>query len=439
MNIIALEAASCGLCWLLFRRRFSIYQISILVIFLSALTLVGTLDSTLPVYFIAVCLPLIRGVDFKERFPLFFYAVCGIYLVIGILLQDVAGSFVTFITRLFQFMVFYLVYENRAKIALPRSHFGLIVFATAAETVLGIYLSINSTFVDNQTGALRLVSNAQPITGNLAVAVLPLLIWEYFHPDSRPSKRVTLIVMSLILFVWIILSGTRGYTVIFGLSVLVMYGDFFGIHFLRGKCTLSKRSVMAVLLITAGVIFLIYNEPVIEKVSSLLGLERSTGIRTYENAMSQEFFTHSSWPTKLFGIGIGGSGADYPAYIEALNRQSALGMWHYDTYYNATGTVFHNLYANILLTQGLLGVALTAAVFLDIFRKIRRGFWNSAPLKYSLLLYLAGFAIMNYFRWSAACGIPEMMTFAYVLRLKTQEKQDVSRFPVNSRRQGEML
>lgn len=420
MEIVLLEATLCALSWCLFHRRFLTYQLTILIVFLIALTLVGTLDMTLPVYFVAVCLSLLKGLAFRENFALCLYGLYGVYLLIGVLMQDMVGSFVTFITRLFQFIIFYLVFENRRVTAVRCRTMQMIWLAAIAETALGVYLLLNGTFIDAETGMARLVSNSQPITGNLAVVALPLILWEYFHPNASPQKRLTLIGVSAIFFIWIVLSGTRGYMVLFGLSVLVMYSDFLGLRFNGERWAFSRRSVLIVLILAAGAILLLRDPSVLENVSSALGLERTMGIRTYENAMVLDFFQNAGWPTKLFGIGIGGNGADYPAYLEALGRQAALGMWHLETYYNASGTTFHNLFANLLLTQGILGIGMAVAVFFNIFKKICQCCKNSTPVRISLLLYLIGFAIMNYFRWSAACGIPEMLVLAYVLRLQEQ-------------------
>ena len=130
-----------------FRGKWIQQQIVFLVIYLIGLTLVGELDVLLPIYFVVSLIPFLRHIRKISVFTgaILFYFM--LYLVYGVVNQNTVGSIVTFIAKMWQFIIFFVVYD--ANIVLCKENYKKIVFRAAiVETVLGVYLMINSKNID---------------------------------------------------------------------------------------------------------------------------------------------------------------------------------------------------------------------------------------------------------------------------------------------------
>ena len=122
----------------------------------------------------------------------------------------------------------------------------------------------------------------------------------------------------------------------------------------------------------------------------------------------------------VFGIGIGGTPGNYEEYLNHLYDQFLLGMWDRGYYLHASGAIFHNLYSCVLCLMGVIGIAMLLYFVISIFNITKNiGAKQSRRL---LQLYLLGFILMNYYRWSTTCGIAEMIFYSSVLKCYYDEE-----------------
>ena len=313
-----------------FRGKWIQQQIVFLVIYLIGLTLVGELDVLLPIYFVVSLIPFLRHIRKISVFTgaILFYFM--LYLVYGVVNQNTVGSIVTFIAKMWQFIIFFVVYD--ANIVLCKENYKKIVFGAAiVETVLGVYLMINSKNID-ANGLVRLVSNSQPITGNASTVILPVSAYFYILNRSDSKKTKWLLLVSLFMLVWIVLSGTRGYTLEFAATMVLIFYDYFTTTRV-GNISKKNRAFVATVLVMISAILIIGVPAIFEKLESILRLKSDVGIRTFENAAVIEFIKTTSIPVTLFGIGLGGKAGNYPEMRSALYEQFSRGMWNEAHYY----------------------------------------------------------------------------------------------------------
>ena len=338
----------------------------------------------------------------------------GIYLLLGLTFQDKVASIVTFVAKSWQFLIFFIVYDCQREIQDDSSK-GQIVAAVIVESLLGLYLLGNSTRMD-ANGMVRLVSGAQPISGNIAVVMLPLSVYLYFkhRDDAKYSFRI--ILLSLIFLVWIILSGTRGYTLMYVMTMFFVFYDYLINHRGRNETMARNRAFVGIILFVVAVSVILLAPSIVERLNSILRIGSSVGIRTYENAAEIQFFKKAPWHVQIFGIGIGGTAGKYEAFRDAIGVQASLGMWNLRHYLNDAGNLYHNLFADILLNFGVIGIVVIVIVNVAIWRRVTFCCSSNIMLRRTFHLYQLSFLWMNYYRWSGDCGIAEMIMFALVLR-----------------------
>ena len=273
----------------------------------------------------------------------------------------------------------------------------------------------NSTRMD-ANGMVRLVSGAQPISGNIAVVMLPLSVYLYFkhRDDAKYSFRI--ILLSLIFLVWIILSGTRGYTLMYVMTMFFVFYDYLINHRGRNETMARNRAFVGIILFVVAVSVILLAPSIVERLNSILRIGSSVGIRTYENAAEIQFFKKAPWHVQIFGIGIGGTAGKYEAFRDAIGVQASLGMWNLRHYLNDAGNLYHNLFADILLNFGVIGIVVIVIVNVAIWRRVTFCCSSNIMLRRTFHLYQLSFLWMNYYRWSGDCGIAEMIMFALVLR-----------------------
>jgi len=418
---VVLAVAGYLIAFSLFRKSLIAYQFILLSIFLVHLIYLEQLDYTLPIYILAAVLPLLPQVKIKDPFTVYLFLYNGLYVLIGIIAQNKTETLVSFLAKIFQFLVFFLLAEYKQKCK-PGTLIKVISAAVFLESLLGVYLLLTSTSYSS-SGLPRLVMNSQPIVGNISVAILPIIIWLYFYSKENERMQIRLLTYCVVLFVWTILSGTRGYIILFAVPMALLYIDYFFTTSGREYGTVRKRFIWFVLIAaTAIMIVLVFNAEIIEKLASLLRANESLGIRGQENRLCLLFFKNAPYHVKIFGVGLGGSESAYFSYRAAVG--SVMGdSWAYHKYLQGTGATFHNLFANILCTQGVIGLVNLVLILVSIMRRIGRAYENNRPLKCALQFYTICFYIMNWFRWSAACGIPEMIMLAFVINLEMEESE----------------
>lgn len=392
-------------------------QLELLMIFIIGLTFIGKLDVLLPIFFLASLVLLIKHLKNISYWTLFFCGYFGLYLLYGLIVQSTVSTIIAFVAKCWQFIVFFLVINSTLHFRKENIYYN-IKLGLVIETLLGIYLLFTGQMVD-PNGLVRLVSNSQPITGNLAIATLPLTVYLYFNSNNKIKSK--LILINLFFLVWIILSGTRGYLLVYALTMFVIMLDYFRIKTSNIILLLKNILICIALLGSIIIIAMLVFPEMIDIVDSILRLNASVGIRTFENALAIDFFKNTSLINEIFGIGMGGTAGDYPEYLIALNRQLLLGMWHSAKYMYDSGVLFHNLYANVLLNFGVIGIFIIITMSYRIYHIINKISYKSYQIKYALILYFTGFLLMNYYRWSADCGIGEMIILALVLKRIKQE------------------
>lgn len=395
-------------------------QVAFLIIYLAGLTIVGELDILLSIYFIVSLCPFLKYIRRISVFTGMILMYFALYLLYGIIGQNIIGTFVTFIAKMWQFIIFFIVYDSN--ISLEKENYKKIIYmAVITETIIGFYLMVTSTNVD-ANGLVRLVSNAQPITGNISTVVLPVSVY-YYSINRRDAKKTRwLLNINIVMLAWIILSGTRGYTLEFAATMVLIFYDYFT----NGKVgkTVQKNRMMIITLLTIVIFYCIIFVPgILEKFESILRLKASVGIRTYENAVIKEFINKAPLLITFFGIGIGGQGGSHSVIYEALYRQFSLGMWNKEHYLYDSGALFHNLYANVLMCMGILGIIFLAFINILMWKRITQSCGNRVKIRRIMHLFQLSFLLMNYYRWSAVCGISEMIVFALILKFLKEDRE----------------
>lgn len=426
MAPIILSTAGYILVWLKEHRNYLIYMLSCSFVYLAALTFVRTLDVLLPIFFLVLVLPLLASARriSSATFLLIIYESC--YLIYGMLFQDTVASIVAFVSRDWQFLFFFLCYD--ILLQKPNSFFERwkisrknIVIAIVVESVLGLYLASTNLA---RGRSLRLVADAQPITGNIAIIALPLIVSLFYgeiqeEGNNEKNNQTKYIRYILVLFFWTVLSGTRGYVLIYGLTLIPLFYSFFFEAQGLNKRAKSNRVILFAFVSTFIIWIVLFSPTLVDRAMRLLriGAGVSTGIRKYENAAVLGFWKDASIGIKIFGIGIGGKPGAYPEFLHQLQNQFALGMWDRAHYLNDSGAIFHNLYACILCSRGLLGIVVVFFCYVEMWNRISVCTTQSKGLRLTLHWYMVGFAVMNYYRWSATCGICELVALSCVLVL----------------------
>lgn len=402
---------------MIFRGKPVTQEMLMLCIFLIALTFVGTLDILLPVYSVAVFLPLLKGIrKFRVLTILLFFYYFS-YVLYGFVFQSISTTCVSLLSKFYQFLIFFVVMnsslsfdekdEKNKKDFIP-----LFVVFLLVESLLGIWLYFHGYSHQGPQEGIRLVANSQPITGNLAIAALPLLATYYF--SHRKNKRAGLITIFFIaaFLMWCVVSGTRGYVLLFGLTILPILMDYF---FIEGR-KYGERFGFLLVILSLGTIIFLLSKSFFFDAEGTLRLKDSLGIRTYENALVHNFMHHASPLTKLFGIGFGGTAGTYPQFLTELGQQIAHGMWDADRYRYASGPIFHNFFTNVLMIQGFVGVLVVILMFFYILFLVWQTLREKKGLRITMVIYWIGFLLMIYYRWSADCGIGEMILFSMMLK-----------------------
>ena len=195
---------------------------------------------------------------------------------------------------------------------------------------------------------------------------------------------------------------------------LIIYDYFVN----ESVCAPSKKNRL-IILVLLGMGFLVCAiavPEIYEKLESVLRVKASVGIRTFENAATKEFFRNTSLFTEFLGVGLGGQGGKNPAMREALYRQFSLGMWDRQHYLYDCGALFHNLYANVLMCMGAIGMIMVVFINIEIWKRVSNSCSGRKLIGTVMHLFQLSFLLMNYYRWSAVCGIAEMILFALILK-----------------------
>jgi len=410
--IIAISSiAVYSIILLMFKNKPIVQQLLLYIVYIVSATYFQGLDIALPIYFVVSFIPFIRGGSKVERLTFIAACILGIYLIMGVFFQNASRAITMFISRCWQFLFFFIVLNNRKKIDKTELNYNAILYLSfVLESILAMYLFLTKR---NIYSVVRLTAGAQPITGNTAVAVIPIMIFGLFVSRTTKEQNKT-IFAAFLLAIWVALSGTRGYELVYALVLVWLIWIY--IFRLSKFDQFRNRLFMFLGLSIIAIGILIIVPQYMDKVVTLLRLnKKSIGIRTYENAAAEEFFLNASILTKLFGVGIGGQLGHYSEFRDALSKQFALGMWNKAHYLYDSGSLFHNLYMNILCNMGIVGIITIVALVVGSWKKINTLVSNKY-LNLSFKVFLIGILVMNYFRWSTDCGIAIMAILALIIK-----------------------
>ena len=413
-TVSAVSIAAYMFSLLKFRGKWIQQQVAFLGVFLAGLTIIGQLDVLLPIYFVVSLLPFIghiRRISVTTGLLIVYFSL---YLLYGLIAQSITGTIITFVAKMWQLVVFFLVVESNITVE-QDDYKRTITVAFLMECLLGVYLLINGTMVDRINGLVRLVSNSQPITGNLSTVILPLMCLYYSLNRGNSRRTRWLLWISIGMLVWIVLSGTRGYTLEFVGTLFLLFLDYFT-NKSTSEATQRNRAIILFLLGGMAIALVFVVPGIMEKLSSVLRLRQDVGIRTFENDAIKEFIKESSLLNAGFGIGLGGTGGTNAVLRDALYNQFSLGMWNQRHYITSSGALFHSLYSNILLCLGVFGIVVTFLINIKMWKTISRICDDDLLLRRMLHMFQLSFLLMNYYRWSAVCGIAEMIVLALVLK-----------------------
>lgn len=397
------------------RSRFLCYQFAVLIVFLLGVSALASLDLTLPIYIVLSAVPLLATFrSVRGRFTLIYFIIIGAYFLYGIIFQDMRATITTFCTRYYQFMVLMLLYQSQYARLDEQSMPKLLVAAVIMESVLNLFLIITGKSFD-ESESLRLVSGNQPVGGNLSVVILPVIIYCYFHLTE--FRGMTIVIWSA-LFFWVLMSGTRGYVILFALPFVPVF-----MHYLVGNWQSKEESAKKLLILFSILMMLLLfllvtGDWLDDHLRHFLRLGEGVGRRGKENAIALDTFQNTSMRYQIFGMGFGGTPRDVPGYEMAVYRVWGH-SWGVQRYLGLKGVSFHSLYSNTLLIHGIIGCAMLLLVFLWGFRIIR-SCWCAYPQeRICLYLYWLTFFFINNYRWSCDCGIAEMIVLAAVVNQLT--------------------
>lgn len=405
ITIAGVSVAAYILFGKLYSRKKLMQAIAFASIYLAGLTFVEVMDVLLPIYIVvstAVIVPYMRHVSRSTLFLCIYYFI---YLIYGILFQESRTAIVTFL-RFWQFIIFFLSWDSDL-VMNEKIGFDTLWLSLVTETVLGCYLLYTHT-ASAGIGTLRLAAGAQVITGNLSLVVLPVSVYLYFSNRGNGAAETKIIAFDLFFLLWIILSGTRGYILVYGMTLPFVFWDYF----FHENSSNKNRIVFVVFVVSLIVLVLLVFPGIIQIVVSIIRADQSTGIRPVENAITLEFFKTSPFRVKLFGVGLGGRLADYPSFVNAVFSQD----FFYSTALNKAGGAFHNLYDSVFLSTGVFGLLVVFFCSVIIWNAISKTCGKMSRIGLVLHVYLIGFLVMYYFRWSCTCGITELFVLCLILK-----------------------
>lgn len=413
------------------RKDFLRYQLILLASFLAALTLSGELGNTMPVYAVAALVPCLLRCREYASVTLVFCLAMGLYLLMGII-QSPVEAITTFICRIAQFFGLIFVVGGSYSEPSSRDCEKIVQAGLAIEVLLAGYLVSNGTMAGGgDVEGIRLVANSQPITGNLAIALLPLLGYLFFRCyEYNPAGRLRVMFYASCFLSLCVLSGTRGYVLMFGLCYAVLF--FF---FVWDAATGKLKSRAPYLIISLGLTLLFclvaaFQKELFQLVADVLRVDDSLGIRDYENVAVIETYVGMPNINKVTGIGLGGRWADIPAFVDTVIKRFPL--WARDKYLLSIGTAVHNFFSNVLVLQGALGIVLILLVAGWLLSHIRHASLANKPMRVFLYAFVVGYAAMLYFRWSADCGVGVLVFLGYTVQLLSQESAGLPPGPMIS-------
>ncbi len=379
-------------------------------VYLISLTIAQEMDLTFTVYFVFLFLVLLDQSKGVSKLLLCYGIYMVLYAVYGMIFQETMNTASVLITR-YGFLLLALL---QIDMRLPKSFRPVsdLLFALRMGTATEIILSIYLFFFGDLEG--RLTMNHHAIGGSLSVGLVVLCIVLYFY-DQNLWQEHFLWLYLLVNVAIILLSGTRGYYAMAGLTLIPFAGCF-----LMDRRHYRFRWMAAAVLgfLLCGLMLFAF-DPIWEYVVSVLRLDESVGYRVYENDFIKSLYSVEPWYHKLFGFGLGGRADHLPETLGIAWQASQGNQWMAEKL--LTETTCHNYWYTVLFKQGILGLFFVVIILFTVFR---RTFCRQSEtgLRNSALFFGVGILISLTYRISSTCGVFEMMVFIWSAEIVTKEE-----------------
>ena len=69
------------------------------------------------------------------------------------------------------------------------------------------------------------------------------------------------------------------------------------------------------------------------------------------------------------------------------------------------------------MCMGVMGIIVLVCINIEIWKRITNSCGKELWIRRIMHLFQLSFLLMNYYRWSAVCGIAEMIIFALTLKV----------------------
>lgn len=368
---------------------FIYYQVFVTTVYLFSLSYIQTLDFTMSIYLLFSVLPYLSSIKFNSILSFILLIYFSINIILGIIFNGVS-SISVFIIRLSGLLLFYLIF-SKLDFSLDINKKDLYQLIAILSCELLIFI-IGATLSDND----RLMLNYQCTVGCIATATILLLSYYLFY--STLSRKLILVSM-IVLTIIACLSKTRGYILVTVAVTGVSIFLFLGIQW----------RIIFILLLSCIILF--SYDAIIDFFMIDLRMGESTGIRTSENLFVLKFMNKRPLINLLFGNTFGAFVGQFPESESIISSVSYSSYTHYALYHRNS---FHNFWATIYYSCGLIGVIIVCALYIFLIKKIINSNSNY-KFKIVMLTYILTYAVLLWYRWTATSGILEFAIFAYVL------------------------
>lgn len=380
------------------------YLASVTSVYFFSYLMAGSYDVALPIYYIAVFFG-VRSVRSVRYFDLLYAVYIILYAVAGVFFQEMILTIATATTRYgyILLLLWYLSSEDHDYKATEKDCRFVVQSGILTELLLIAVIWLRDGW------GVRIITNNQPIGGGIMIALTAVIGYCYLNKKFSAAETVSYCIMSLII---IILSGTRGYMVIWALPMAVVALMY--LLDIPGEGSMAPFRIAGAFFFVA---FVAVAVAVLDKggsLSELLRIQEGLGYRENENVFVQEIMKTAPWYNRIFGFGFGGNAGGVKGFYEALKTAS----WNRSImfYKLQSSTIFHNYWYTILFKQGFLGLIGVVVFYLSVFKRIIC--MNACGwIRLLLFMVLAGTVISLTFRITATCSAYELLLVGYFIRV----------------------
>lgn len=364
----------------------------------------GSFDIALTLYCAFVVLGVGKPSSF-ESMDFFLFSWVMVYFVIGVLFKSAYSTMAAFVTR-YGFVVLWLwIYNIKPKekewVATVDDYRFAIRVGFLTELMIIILI-----WATDGIGA-RVVKDNQPIGAGMATALMTIIGWCYLNKQFSVKETMLYTVFCTIT---ILLSGTRGYMVIYALAMVVIFSMYLLDTPENGKRSLQRVGIFLVIL-SLLVLYVFFVKPDI--LVDVLRLDEGLGYRENENVYVKEIMKIAPWHNRLLGFGMSGTANHVEGFLEVVYQASWNRKWMIERLLNKS--IFHNYWYTILFKQGVVGLVFIVVFFLRTIKtvlKLNTSLW----FRSLLALLIIGNMISQTYRITATCSVFEMLLIMFFVK-----------------------